>query len=160
MRDWLDRLLGRRPPVFGEADTSDAAGFSTLHAACFHRGWSEEEFARLLMDPQVVADRAGDGPRIDGFILSRLAADEAEILSVAVAPERRGRGLARVLLDIHLRRLASLGIATVFLEVEEGNAPARRLYASARFREVGTRPGYYARPGSAAAALVLRRDLP
>lgn len=157
---WLDRLFGRRPPVFAEAETADAAGFATLHAACFHRGWSEEEFERLLLDPQVIADRAGDGARIDGFIMSRLAADEAEILSVAVKAERRRRGLARVLLDIHLRRLGSLGITAVFLEVEETNAAARRLYSGARFREVGRREGYYAGRDGTASALVLRRDLP
>ena len=53
-----------------------------------------------------------------GFILSRLAAGEAEILSIAIAPKQRGRGLARPLLDLNLRRLAGLGARTVFLEVE------------------------------------------
>ena len=72
----------------------------------------------------------------------------------------RGRGLARRLLDLHLRRLAGLGLRAVFLEVDEDNAPARRLYARAGFREVGRRPGYYAQGRrQAAAALVLRRDL-
>ena len=95
-----------------------------------------------------------------GFILSRLVAGEAEILSVAVAPRRRGSGLARRLLDLHLRRLAGLGARTVFLEVDEDNVPARRLYRRAGFREVGRREGYYPdRAGKAAAALVLRCDL-
>ena len=58
-----------------------------------------------------------------GFILSRMAAGEAEILSVAITPARRGRGFARPLLDLHLRRLAGLGADTVFLEVDEHNAP-------------------------------------
>jgi [ribosomal protein S18]-alanine N-acetyltransferase len=72
----------------------------------------------------------------------------------------RGRGLARRLLDLHLRRLAGLGLRTVFLEVDAGNEPARRLYARAGFREVGGRPGYYAQAGRAAtSALVLSRDL-
>ena len=75
--------------------------------------------------------------------MSRRAADEAEILSVAVARAWRGRGLARRLLDLHLRRLAGFGLRAVFLEVDEDNEPARRLYARAGFREVGRRPGYY-----------------
>ena len=91
-----------------------------------------------------------------GFILSRLAAGEAEILSVAIAPAWRGRGLARPLLDLHLRRLAGLGARAVFLEVDENNAPARALYRRAGFRDVGRRQGYYQ---SGASALVLRRDL-
>ncbi|MEA2950208.1 MAG: [ribosomal protein S18]-alanine N-acetyltransferase, partial [Alphaproteobacteria bacterium] len=91
-------------------------------------------------------------------ILSRLAADEAEILSVAVASSQRGKGLARQLLDLNLRRLAGLGVPAVFLEVDEGNAPARRLYQRAGFRDVGRREGYYP-GGKGAAALILRRDL-
>jgi ribosomal-protein-alanine N-acetyltransferase len=91
-----------------------------------------------------------------GFIMSRMAADEAEILSVAIAPARRGRGFSRPLLDFHLRSLAGLGARTVFLEVDEHNAPACRLYRGAAFHEVGRRRGYYQ---GGAAALVLRRDL-
>ena len=92
--------------------------------------------------------------------MSRRAGDEAEILSVAVAHARRGRGLARTLLDLHLRRLAGFGVRAVFLEVDEQNRPALRLYARAGFREVGRRPNYYPGDGgTAASALVLRRDL-
>src|SRR5438552_3060282 len=101
----LDRLLGREP-VLSEANPRDAAGFTKLHAASFRRGWSEDEFERLLSDHTVVAHRAMRGRALAGFILSRLAAGEAEILSVAVASAQRGRGLARRLLDLHMRRLA------------------------------------------------------
>jgi ribosomal-protein-alanine N-acetyltransferase len=129
---------------------------AALHAASFNRGWSEHELEQLLTDRGVIADRAIRGRRIVGFILSRRAADEAEVLSVAVARATRGRGLARRLLDLHLRRLAGFGLRAVFLEVDEDNEPARRLYARAGFREVGRRPGYYA---GGKGALVLRRDL-
>ncbi len=95
-------------------------------------------------------------PRLVGFVVSRIAADQAEILSIAVASDFRGAGLARRLLDVHLRRLAGYGVATVFLEVDEHNAPARRLYAGFGFAKVGRRESYYA---AAAAALVLRRHL-
>ncbi len=156
----LLRMLARPEPVLSEARAQDAAALSTLHGAAFRRGWSEDELERLLLDKNVIAHRAMLGRTLAGFIVSRLVAGEAEILSVAVAPARRGRGLARKLLDLHLRRLAGLGATAVFLEVDEDNAPARRLYDRARFRDVGRRPAYYAR-GSAppAAALVLRRDL-
>jgi ribosomal-protein-alanine N-acetyltransferase len=64
------------------------------------------------------------------------------------------------LLNLHLRRLAGLGVRAVFLEVDEQNTPAIRLYARAGFREVGRRPNYYPVGGGAAScALVLRRDL-
>jgi [ribosomal protein S18]-alanine N-acetyltransferase len=91
-----------------------------------------------------------------GFIMSRMAADEAEILSVAIAPARRGRGLSRPMLDFHLGSLATVGARKVFLEVDENNAPACRLYGGAAFQEVGRRQGYYK---GGATALLLRRDL-
>jgi ribosomal-protein-alanine N-acetyltransferase len=156
----LNRLFGRGEPALAEARPSDATAIAALHAASFRQGWSDGEFERLLREPNVVAHRVAAGRRFAGFILSRLGGGEAEILSVAVAAARRGRGLARMLLDLHLRRLAGLGVQAVFLEVDEDNAPARRLYQRAGFREVGRRPGYYPHTGgNAATALVLRRDL-
>jgi ribosomal-protein-alanine N-acetyltransferase len=114
----------------------------------------------LLLDRHVIAHRALAGRTFAGFIMSRLIEDEAEILSVTVAHAAQGRGLARELLTLHLRRLAGLGIRAVFLEVDEHNAPAIRLYHRAGFREVARRPNYYASSGGTAAnALVLRRDL-
>jgi ribosomal-protein-alanine N-acetyltransferase len=158
MMAWLERLFGRAEPALSPATPRDAGSLAALHAASFNRGWSEHEFEQLLTDRGVVAERAASGRRNVGFIVSRRAADEAEILSVAVARSWRGRGLARRLLDLHLRRLTGLGLRAVFLEVDDGNTPARRLYARAGFREVGRRPGYYAQSGGKG-ALVLRRDL-
>jgi ribosomal-protein-alanine N-acetyltransferase len=160
MIGFLSRLFARGGPVLSAAGPRDAAAIATLHGASFRHGWSDGEIERLLLDRNVVAHRAVIGRTLAGFILSRLAADEAEILSVAVTAARRGRGLARALLDLHLRRLAGLGAHAVFLEVDEENEAARRLYRRAGFREVGRRPGYYQQDrGHAATALVLRRDL-
>jgi ribosomal-protein-alanine N-acetyltransferase len=153
-------LIGRGEPKLSEAGSRDAAAIAALHAASFRRGWSEQEVEGLLLDRNVIAHRALAGARLAGFIMSRLAADEAEILSVAVARANQGRGLARNLLALHLRRLAGLGARAVFLEVDEHNKPAIRLYNRAGFREVARRQNYYAAPGDkAATALVLRRDL-
>ncbi len=160
MKAFLARLFGRAEPVLAPAHPRDAAALAAIHVASFNRGWSEQEFEQLLTDRSVVADRAASGRKPVGFIVSRRAADEAEILSVAVARAWRGRGLSRKLLDLHLRRLAGLGLRAVFLEVDEDNVPARKLYARAGFLQVGRRPGYYAQGrDKAAAALVLRRDL-
>jgi ribosomal-protein-alanine N-acetyltransferase len=160
MIDLLTRMLARSEPVLSEAGPRDAAALAALHGAAFGRGWSEDEFERLLLERNVIAHRAMSGRTLAGFVLSRLAGDEAEILSIAVATSRRGRGLARRLLDLHLRRLAGLGATAVFLEVDEDNVAARRLYARAGFRDVGRRPAYYARASNAPTnALVLRRDL-
>jgi [ribosomal protein S18]-alanine N-acetyltransferase len=152
----VSRLLSAAQPAFSEARPRDAAAIAALHAISFRRGWGEDEVYRLLLDGNVVVHRIMIRRTLTGFIMSRMAADEAEILSVAIAPGRRGRGLSRPLLAFHLRSLAGRGVRAAFLEVDEQNEPARRLYGRAGFREVGRRQGYYE---SGATALVLRRDL-
>ena len=91
-----------------------------------------------------------------GFILFRVAADEAEVLTLAVSPASQRRGLGRRLLQAALDRAQARGAAQIFLEVAWDNIPALSLYAGAGFTQVGCRPGYY--PGGSD-ALVLRRDL-
>jgi ribosomal-protein-alanine N-acetyltransferase len=156
MTSIVSRLLPTRQPTFLAARPRDAAAIVQLHGASFGRGWEEDEVHRLLLDGTVITHCAVVRRTMVGFIMSRMAADEAEILSLAIAPARRGRGLSRPLLDFHLRCLAGLGARTVFLEVDEHNAPACRLYGGAAFHEVGRRRGYYQ---DGATALVLRRDL-
>jgi ribosomal-protein-alanine N-acetyltransferase len=160
MINLLTRLFVRGEPVLSDASPRDAAAIAPLHAASFRRGWSEDELEALLTDRHVIAHRAMSGSRLIGFILSRLVEDEAEILSVAVARASQRRGLAAKLLNLHLRRLAAFGARTVFLEVDEHNEPATRLYERAGFHEISRRANYYPVPGGKpAAALVLRRDL-
>jgi [ribosomal protein S18]-alanine N-acetyltransferase len=156
----FSNLFARGEPGLSEATSRDAAAIAALHAASFRRGWSEQEVEGLLTDRHVIAHRAMVGSAMAAFIMSRLVEDEAEILSVAVARPRRGRGLARNLLNLHLRRLAAFGARAVFLEVDEHNKAAIRLYDRAGFHEISRRPNYYpGAGGKAVAALVLRRDL-
>lgn len=160
MIGFISNLFGRAEHAITEAGARDASAIAILHGGSFRRGWSEQEVEGLLLDRHVIAHRVTAGAQFAGFIMSRLVEDEAEILSVAVAGRQRGRGLARQLLDLHLRRLAGLGTRAIFLEVDENNVPALRLYQRAGFHEVSRRAGYY--PGAdamAANALVLRRDL-
>jgi [ribosomal protein S18]-alanine N-acetyltransferase len=160
MMEILSRLFSRAPPVLSEAQPKDAAGMAALHAASFRRGWSDGEFRSMLADKAVIAHRAMHGNRLCGFIISRIATDEAEILSVAVVRSAQGRGLGRELLILHLRRLAGLGVRRVFLEVGEDNEPAIRLYNRVGFEQVSQRAGYYqGEAGRQTAALVLRLDL-
>jgi [ribosomal protein S18]-alanine N-acetyltransferase len=157
------RSLFRRPePSIAEARAGDAAALARVHASAFRHGWSETEFERLLADKTVICHIARRGTGADAifaFTISRIVDDEAEILMVAVAPPEQGRGLAGRLLSRHLGRLAALGVRKIFLEVDEGNLRAIRLYSRAGFEQVGRRPGYYANAEEAAAALILRRSL-
>lgn len=156
---FLSRLFSGPEPVLSEAQPKDAAAMAALHAASFRRGWSDDEFRSMLGDKAVLAHRAMQRNELIGFIITRVAGDESEILSVAVAASARGRGLAGRLLHLHLRRLAGLGVRTVFLEVGEDNVAAIRLYGRAGFEQVSRRQGYYQDDaGRQTAALVLRCD--
>jgi ribosomal-protein-alanine N-acetyltransferase len=162
MSGFFSRLFARPAPAILAARPQDAAALAKLHARSFPVGWSEAEIEQLLSDPSVIAhvarEKGGRGA-IVAFLMSRCVQDEAEILSVAVEPAARGRGLAGELLRHHLARLAARGIRSLFLEVGEDNVAALRLYAKAGFREVGKRAGYYPRTEGAVSALVLKRDL-
>ena len=94
MMRFLARLFSRQEPILSEAQPKDAAAIAALHAASFRRGWSEDEIRSMIGAKAVLAHRAMAGRNLVGFIISRMAADESEILSVAVAHAAQGRGLA------------------------------------------------------------------
>lgn len=129
-----------------------------LHARTFRtpRPWTAEEFAGWLADPLAFLMVEGDA----GFILGRAVAGEAELLTLAVSPEARGRGLGRRLVTRFLYQARLRGAEEAFLEVAEDNAPARAVYSRAGFTETGRRRGYYrTQDGRPVDALVLRRVL-
>ena len=160
MMAWLSELWGSDQAAVEPATPRDLRAFAQIHRASFHRGWGEDEFERMLSERNTLVDRLRIGRKIIGFSVSRMGADEAEILSIAVAESHRGRGLSNRLLLTHLGHLAGRGIRTVFLEVEENNQPARRLYQRAGFGVVGRRERYYRQSGGEALdALLMRRDL-
>ena len=133
------------------------AEMAALHARCFvvPRPWRAAEFAALGADPAVLTLTAPQA-----VALFRRAGDEAELLTLAVAPEARRAGVAASLLDRGEAALAQAGVAEVFLEVAADNVAARALYARAGYAEAGVRRGYYRAPdGAAHDALVLRRAL-
>lgn len=160
---FLDRLLARkREIVLRPARPEDAEALAALHAAAFRIGWDGAEFERLLanrLTHGLIATNGVGGAPV-GFILLSGVAPEIEILSVAVAAARRGEGIAQRLVETAFGQLAAEGYTSVFLEVEEGNAPALRLYARTGFREIGRRAGYYrGAAGEPVAAKVMRRDI-
>lgn len=131
---------------------------AALHARCFKTPppWSVEDFAAFLTDPLAFLLVEGDA----AFLLGRAVAGEAELLTLAVAPEARRRGLGRKLLARFQYQANLRGAERAFLEVSAENAPAIALYESAGFARVGQRRGYYQTPvGQRIDALVLARDL-
>ncbi len=136
------------------ATAAHAAALAAVHAAAFPPAdqWDADAMAKLLRMPGAAAflDPAG------GMTMVRIAADEAEILTLAVAPAARRRGLGRRLLAEAGRHAATQGATRLFLEVAEANQAARALYAGAGFTPCGRRPRYYS---DGSDALVLHRTL-
>lgn len=160
VRMWLAGWRRGGTPAIEPATQRDAPRLAQLHGASFHRGWGEGEFETMLTERNTLVHRLRLGRRTVGFAVSRMAADEAEILSIAIDQAERGRGLSRHLLMTHLGHLAGRGVRTIFLEVEENNTPARRLYERAGFDVVGRRERYYRQAsGEQLNALLMRRDL-
>ena len=122
---------------------TEAARLAAIHAEAFDRpgetSWSAAAFADLLIQAGVFAVEAADG-----FILMRVVADEAEILTLAVRPGARRGGLGGRLVGEGVLAAAARGATRVFLEVAEDNLAARALYERTGFVEAGRRPGYYA----------------
>ncbi|AHM02862.1 Ribosomal-protein-S18p-alanine acetyltransferase [Roseibacterium elongatum DSM 19469] len=130
------------------------AEMAALHAAAFadSRPWSEAEIADLLSQPTV---QAASTPY--GFALLQIIAPDAELLTIAVAPDHQGKGYGRTLLHQAMATARALAATSLFLEVDAENTRACALYAAAGFTRSGLRRGYYAHAdGHRSDALMLR----
>lgn len=116
----------------------DLAVLAALHTASFPDGWGVGFIRDLLDGPSTFAFIADSG-----FILARIAGSEAEILTIAVAPQQRRRGIGRALVREAASHAQSLGATMLFLEVVTDNEPALKLYVGAGFKAVGLRRAYY-----------------
>jgi len=133
---------------------------SAVHAIeqeVFADPWSTQDFRDCVSSDALFLVAEGKGAdTIAGYVVALDAADEGEILNLAVAPSGRRDGLGRALVQHMLEALGARGVQQVYLEVRESNAPARALYAAQGFKEVGRRKQYYRRPVED--AIVLRLD--
>ena len=121
-----------------------------LHKLCFpDHPWSASDFADLKKSGcEIVASD-------NGFIVWRAVADEAEIISIGVAPDARRNGIAGALILIMEQELKKQSVHNVFLEVSEVNIPAKKLYEKYGFKPTGTRPKYY----NGIDAIIMRKDI-
>jgi Fur family ferric uptake transcriptional regulator len=133
----------------------DAGAMARLHGSLFDAAWDAASFRELLSEPSTLAfaaeagaDRTDQRQTLWGLIVGRVAADEAEILTVGVVRERQRLGVGRRLLKRLCRAAGSRGARRLFLEVAEGNSAARALYARLGFKDDGRRPGYYEHAGA------------
>ncbi len=143
------------------AETGDADTLAGLHAQGFHRGWPSADFASYIAGRDTPVYVACDARRkIAGFAMLRLAADEAELITIAVDPRWRKKGVGRALMNAVLADLTMTAARRLFLEVAADNPAALKLYGRLGFTKISERQGYYARPdGRPATAIVMARDL-
>jgi len=130
-----------------------APALAEIHRCAFPPAemWSEAALAAQLRAPGGYGFVAEAG----GFILARVIVEEAEVLTLAVLPDLRRRGIATALLAAAVAEAARRGADRMLLEVSDRNEAARALYAAAGFAAVGLRRAYYA---DGADALILRHD--
>ena len=141
---------------------TDIGMMARIHAASFDEVWSGVMLRRILSMPGTTGITARLRRRwtVSGFALLRVAADESELLSLAVAPEHRGAGVGALLLRGAIDHARDAGATRLFLEVAEDNAVARRLYEGHGMVPVGRRPEYYRhKDGSTTAAVTMSCDL-
>ena len=140
----------------------DAQTLARMHEKAFFRGWPAAEFAAYLADsattPVYVACDARR--KIAGFAILRLAADEAEVLTIVTDASFRKKGVAGAMMAAMFEDLLTQPVRNMFLEVENTNLAALALYRRAGFKQIGERKNYYPTPdGGRANALVLSRPL-
>jgi ribosomal-protein-alanine N-acetyltransferase len=149
-------------PQVRAAGAERADAFAAVHLQAFDRGWSADELKRVMDGPCTftleAVPQAEDAPL--GFIVVRAVAGEAEILTLAVHPEARRRGLGRALVQSAAITAKAFGAEAFWLEVAVDNEAAIALYAATGFEAAGRRLRYYARKGGERIdALVMRRLL-
>ena len=140
-----------------------AALLAALHGQCFDRPWNAIDFATLLALPTVtamVAERVGGAAEPVGIVLFQSTAETADILTIGVLPANRCAGIGGLMLAKACAALSARGVRDVFLEAEEGNLPALRLYRASGFCVVDRHVGYYeSMAGGAGDAISLRLAL-
>jgi ribosomal-protein-alanine N-acetyltransferase len=142
--------------MIGLASQAHADRLAAIHAEAFEAPWDAAALRALLSAPGVLTLTDGE----DGFVLIRVAADEAEILTLATRPAARRRGIGSRLVQAAAAEAAGQGARRLFLEVAADNGAALRLYRRAGFEQAGLRKGYYARRGGERIdALVMARAL-
>lgn len=144
----------------GPASVADAEALAAVHRACFAEFWGTSAIARFLTESITVSAVARCGAAVVGFALCRLAADECEVLTCAVAPVFRRSGIGRSILEAAFGEAVCRGARRAFLEVAADNDAAIALYAGRGLRTVGRRRRYYWRAGDADVdALIMSREL-
>lgn len=157
LRSWMAPMGLHIEP----SQPKDADAVAKLHAASFYRGWPKEDIAAYIMDTDTPTLVVCDSKRkVLGFAMLRLLGDDAELMTIAIEPKFRGKGVGAALMRACFEDLLMTPSRRMILEVAADNPAAIRLYQNLGFAKISERKGYYARPdGQPATALVMARPL-
>lgn len=136
------------------AGKSHIRQIAELEKSCIPDGWSENAFEQALGNPNALIFAAVCGGEVVGFLNGSYVLDEAELLNIAVSEKFRKSGIAGMLVTAFEDELRKHGVKTVYLEVRESNAPARKLYEKHGFTQNGLRKNYYRSPAENAVLMV------
>ena len=157
LRSWMAPMGLHIEP----AQPRDAEAVAKLHSSSFYRGWPKEDIAAYIMDTDTPSLVVCDQKRkVAGFVMLRLLGDDVELMTIAVDPKYRGKGVGAALMRACFEDLLMTPSKRMILEVAADNPPAIKLYERLGFKKLSERQGYYARPdGQPATALVMARTL-
>lgn len=141
------------------ASADQAALLASLHARTFDKAWSPDAVSKMMENPAVFAVVSHEHATAEGFAMAWAAAGDSELLTVAVLPDARRRGLGAALVQAIAKSAAERGAAAMNLEVAEDNTGARALYEKLGFAVSGRRPGYYATANGWIDAITMRLTL-
>lgn len=133
--------------VIRKAALMDVRAIFAIEKESFPTPWSRWTFLAELTQPishfLVIGPAPPEPWKVWGYVVFWVVAEEMHLLNLAVRPDQRRNGIARVLLSEALEHSRTQGATVAWLEVRPSNTAARALYESFGFKEVGLRPGYY-----------------
>ena len=124
----------------------DAGAIATAEELIFSDPWTYEDILKTVSTEGAMCYSALKDGELVAYVIGRVITPEGEIYRIATLPDHRGRGIAYRLLDFAVKTEVGLGLESLFLEVRKNNLPARALYTSYGFSEVGVRKNYYKDP--------------
>lgn len=151
----VERGRKRGTPSVREFRPEDADAVMALAAQSPEAAnWSKDSYVKFASEPSSLALVHEANGQIEGFLLGRLAADQAELLNLAVVAEQRRQAAGTALLAKALEEWRSRGAKSAYLEVRESNTGAIAFYEKHGFAKMGLRKGYYRSPAEAALTMV------
>lgn len=133
---------------------SDAKKIARIEETVFSDPWTEEDIISTISTEGSMCYTALSDGAVIAYIIGRQIPPEGEIYRIATIPEKRRSGIAYRLLDYAVKCEKGRGLESLFLEVREQNIPAKNLYKSYGFREVGIRKNYYKNPSDNAVIML------